>query len=57
MSVFATVGFSVFYDRGYIVMYIVCPVNVSRAKTTPLLSFFLSHWSRAVMESLAEHCL
>ena len=35
MSVFATVGFSVFYDRGYIFMYI-CPVNVSRAKTTPL---------------------
>ena len=28
MSVFATVGFSVFCDRGYIVMYI-CPVNVS----------------------------
>ena len=46
MSVFATVGFSVFYDRGSIFMYI-CPVN---AKTTPPLSLFLSHWSRAVME-------
>ena len=56
MSVFATVGFSVFYDRGYIFMYI-CPVSVSRAKTTPLLSFFLGHWSRAVMESLSEHGL
>ena len=51
MSVIATVGFSVFYNRGYSFMYIVCPVNVSRAKTT----LFLSHWSRAVMESLAEH--
>ena len=48
MSVLATVGFSVFYNRGYSFMYIVCPVNVSRAKTTLFLSQSLEQGSDGI---------
>ena len=48
MSVFATVGSEA---------TVLCTYVQSMFQELKQLSFFLSHWSRAVMESLAEHCL